>query len=106
MPSVKTAYRIYRNHGLSVLFSKLTTFLKQKSEALIGLIYSWFFSVGLVDRISYVVSTARLQDRMQTETDLSDVLDTAYNYSGFGFYDDISPIQHPDEIERVVRIIE
>jgi len=60
----------------------------------------------VVDEVCFRYSLDRLRRRRRSETDLDDVLDTAYRYSGAGAYGTIAPLQLRSELAMVTEYID
>lgn len=56
----------------------------------------------LFDNLFYDISLKRLKRFMDKERNLSEIIETPYNYKGSGIYRTILPIQHKDEISNFV----
>jgi len=61
----------------------------------------WLILLEPFDTICYIQSLKRLRSRMEAEEDLDDILDTAFNYRGFGLYKSIKPKQIRYELKKL-----
>jgi len=59
-----------------------------------------------MDYIAYQLSRRRLEAMMSPERHYEDAIATAYDYSGFGFYDNIGPMQVRSELSRLHGVLE
>lgn len=57
------------------------------------------------DNLLFSISLKRLKKLMDKEKNLSEIIETAYNYKGVGIFRTISPIQDKDEICHFVALI-
>lgn len=62
-------------------------------------------TLPLVDDVCYRLSVRRLHRRMDQEDGLDDILDTAFNYRGYGRYRSIEPLQIREEFEEIASIV-
>lgn len=72
----------YRRDGLGPLVRTATSVLKEGTLRL-----------GPIDRLCFALSVRKLSNHMEAETNRSDVLDTIYDYSGYGRYRTLRPAQ-------------
>jgi len=106
---LRRAIEIYRDEGLLTVVKSAIVFYKgvfvwrihRLWEYVTGIILSNLYAIGPVDKFSYNVSLNRLRQMRISEQGLGDVLETVYRFSGYGFYDHITPLQHPREIAKL-----
>lgn len=102
MTLVGRAIEIYRREGLRNLLTATARFLWTKA---VGTSLSVLYGLPPVDRYAFAVSVRRLRSRMDRERGVDDVLETAYHYTGVGFYHSITPVQHPGELGEVAATV-
>lgn len=81
----------YRTQGLLSLFRRGGQFAIDKLATL-----------PILDGLAFWLSKRRLSHRMKSEENLDDVLDTAFQYTGYGRYRSIKPLQIRVEFEELV----
>lgn len=93
MSKVKVAIQILRTQGISQLIKySADYFLRIASK------------VKWVDNVIFEISKRKLHVFMRTEKCLDDILDTTYNYSGYGHYSTIAPAQIQEEIKSLAEM--
>lgn len=94
------AYRIYSEEGPFVLVKRGLNFFVQDMS---GRIRRFSSNLPPIDDLCFHLSLWKLERRMDSETGLSDVLDTAFNFRGFGKYREIRPLQLRPEFEHFLK---
>lgn len=106
MSKMSRAIEIYKQDGLSTFIDKSINFLQIRIQRdLIGPPISAMWRIERIDRYAFKSSVERLNRRQNQERNIDDIIDTAIQYTGRGFYDNISPIQHPVELRRVAEVV-
>ena len=65
----------------------------------------WLILLEPFDTICYIQSLKRLRSYMDAEEGLDDILDTAFNYRGFGLYKSIKPKQIRYECKKLAEAV-
>ena len=66
-------------------------------------ILSW--SIPGSNQLAYRLSLKRLEKRIEAESNLSDILDTAFSFRGFGRYKTIQPSQVKSELYQLAELV-
>lgn len=92
MNKFKTAIKVYRADGLRSLSKKSLDFLQEELSNFL-----------IFDRIFYGLSLRRLERLTEEEEGLNDVIDTVFQYNGFGRYKSIEAMQHKTEFRQILQ---
>lgn len=76
------------------------------TQAVVPFLKNRIAALPLVDSLSLSLSIRRLLRRQQEETDTSDVLNTAYEFDGYGLYSSIGPWQRKSELRELLEIVQ
>lgn len=96
MPSLlRKGLDVYRDEGLSSVVRKGSRAGGRKVA-----------KFPIIDDALFHLSARRLAKEMDAEDDLDDILNTAFNYRGFGRYRTIKPLQIRSEFEVLIRKVE
>lgn len=93
-PLYQRAMQTYSERGLAALATGAANYALRRGVRLPG-----------IDHFCYRLSKWKLQRRMQHEDDLDDVLDTAFEFSGYGRYQSIEPIQVREELATLAKLV-
>lgn len=95
---LRRGFDICRSEGLNSLLRKGTRY--GLNRALVSA-----STIQVVDDLCYSKSVERLYQRMEAESCLDDVLDTAFDYRGYGRYRSIKPLQIREEFGELVEAV-
>ncbi len=89
---------ILNRDGIKVFFSKGFNYVS---------IIMWIYiqRICTIDKILYNMSLSKLLRYMKEERGLDDIINTAYNFRGFGIYKLIMPVQFKEEISLFAKMI-
>lgn len=107
MSRFERAAELYRDHGFAALLERTVNLSIQRAKSAVGrYLVSPFLALPPIDSLCFRLSVRRLRDRKREEVSIDEVLDTAFNFRGCGFYRSITPIQHPDELRELLLVID
>lgn len=92
--SLGRAKEIYHRKGALTLISKVSIFLLNRIAYL-----------PLLDNIAFYLSVRKLTSRMEREENLNDILNTAFEFRGYGRYYSLRPLQIRSEFKVLVESV-
>lgn len=95
------AVQYYRENGLVALSNAAVN----KARADIKYYSSFLYSPTPMDLSCRQLSHRRLNNLQEGDSSLEDIRQTAMQFSGLGHYQDITPIQKPDEIRELMELV-
>lgn len=103
LDKIRNARRIYTDNGADVLLDEAIFWTRNAWDTHVR---SRVAGIEPVERYLYEKSLDVLSRRMNAEENLEDVLTTAYEYTGYGPYRKIAPLQHRRELRELLQHID
>lgn len=82
------------------------TFLRSASNWVIKNTIQSTVRLPVIDNICYSRTVSKLSERMGEEENLDDILDTAFQFSGYGRYKELRPQQVREEFKELAKEVE